>query len=80
MGDNELDSVIRKVVRALGIEDELLKAAETLPKSSCEASKRIAEELSQYLKSSILTAPDYWEKIHSLTIWYEVPDIRTRDR
>lgn len=65
-GDDEMGSVLPKVVQAPTIVDELLKAAEILPKFQCEGSKRPTEEVLQHLKSSFLTASDFRGKLHSL--------------
>lgn len=59
--NDAMRSVLPKIVQAPGIEDECLKAFETICKIICEGSKPLAEDILPLTKSSILTVLEYRE-------------------
>lgn len=73
-------SVLPKIIQNLGIKNELIKADEIILKISCKGSKCKAEEVLKYIKSSVLSASNHREKLHSLKTCSKMSDIRAHDR
>lgn len=76
----EMGSIILKIVQHPGIEDELLKPADSSLKIICEVSKPLEEDALQHFKRSILTASDCRETLRSSIMSSKMSDIRNFTR